>query len=69
MQISSLDKAKRQAGGSSGLARLLGNITPQAVSQWQRVPVKRVLDVERVTGIPRHILRPDIYPAEKRRDT
>ena len=48
------------------LAKALGGISSQAVSQWQRVPVERVLDVERLTGISRHKLRPDIYgaPAE-----
>jgi DNA-binding transcriptional regulator YdaS (Cro superfamily) len=38
-------------------------ITHGAVSQWKRVPAERVLTVEKVTGIPRHLLRPDIYPA------
>jgi DNA-binding transcriptional regulator YdaS (Cro superfamily) len=43
------------------LAKQLG-VTPQAVSQWRRVPAERVIDVERLTEIPRHTLRPDIYP-------
>ena len=37
------------------------NIKPQAVYQWKRTPIERVRDVERITGISRHILRPDIY--------
>jgi DNA-binding transcriptional regulator YdaS (Cro superfamily) len=41
-------------------------ITHGAVSQWRRVPVERVLDVEKITGIPRHVLRPDIYPPSDR---
>ncbi len=57
-----LEMAKAKKGGASGLARAIGNITPQAVTQWKRVPVARVLDVERETGVPRHELRPDIYP-------
>lgn len=43
------------------LAGHLG-ITPQAISQWERVPVMHVLRVEQITGVPRHELRPDIYP-------
>jgi DNA-binding transcriptional regulator YdaS (Cro superfamily) len=35
-------------------------ITPGALSQWNQVPHDRVLDVERVTGISRHELRPDL---------
>jgi DNA-binding transcriptional regulator YdaS (Cro superfamily) len=58
-----LDRAKKKAGGSSGLAKAIGGLTPQAVSQWRQAPATRVLDVERVTGVPRHQLRPDIYPA------
>jgi Bacterial toxin YdaS len=38
-------------------------IRRQAVSQWQEVPWNRVLEVERVTGVRRHLIRPDIYPA------
>ncbi len=56
-----LDIAKMKAGGAVGIARLIG-ITSQAVSQWHRVPALRVLDVEKGTGVPRHILRPDLYP-------
>lgn len=58
----SLEKAKTAAGGNTGLAKLIGGLTPQAISQWRRVPVERVLDVEKATGVPRHELRPDIYP-------
>lgn len=60
--IEALGTAKAKLGGATGLARAIGGITPQAVSQWRRVPVERVLEVERVTGIPRSELRPDIYP-------
>lgn len=56
-----LDRAKKSAGGPVGLAGKLGGITPQAISQWKRVPVGRVLDVERITGVSRHDLRPDIF--------
>lgn len=56
-----LGRALAVAGGTKALADQL-NISQAAVSQWQRVPVERVLEVERRTGIPRHELRPDIYP-------
>lgn len=49
------------AGGPSALARAFGDLSPQAISQWRRVPDVRVLTVERVTGISRHTIRPDIY--------
>lgn len=41
------------------LAKRLG-ITPQSIAQWQRVPPERIIDVERITGIPREQLRPDL---------
>lgn len=36
------------------------------VSRWDRskVPAERVLEVERVSGVSRHDLRPDLYPRE-----
>lgn len=48
-------------GAMSGLAKAL-DITHAAVAQWGgRCPAERVIDVERITGIPREALRPDLY--------
>lgn len=54
---------KQQRGLKARVAQALG-ITDGAVAQWSRVPAQRVLDVERVTGVHRSQLRPDLYPAE-----
>lgn len=43
-------------------------ISPSALSMWRRVPADRVLDVERLTGISRHDLRPDIFGPRAGRD-
>ena len=58
-----LERAIKAAGGLAGLAGPLG-ITAQAVSQWDEVPPLRVLAVERISGISRYELRPDLYPRE-----
>jgi DNA-binding transcriptional regulator YdaS (Cro superfamily) len=58
-----IEIAIAEAGGGSKLAELLG-ITPAAVSLWKQIPVKHVLTIERELGIPRHELRPDVYPPE-----
>lgn len=41
-------------------------ITSQAVSQWDRVPPNRLLPVSTLTGIPPHVLRPDIVSAPEK---
>jgi len=58
---------KQTNGGNAGLSALLNKlnperrITPQAISQWKQVPADRARDVETVTGISRHDLRPDVF--------
>lgn len=44
----------------TALAEALG-ISLQAVSGWDKIPLSRLLDVEKVTGVPREKLRPDLY--------
>ena len=51
-----------KAGGASKLAALLG-LSPAAISYWKIAPVNRVPDIERFTGVPRHVLRPDFWIA------
>jgi DNA-binding transcriptional regulator YdaS (Cro superfamily) len=49
------------------LAKALG-ITQGAISQWlasDRVPLERVRDIERVTGIPAGKLRPDVFVEQR----
>jgi Putative antitoxin of bacterial toxin-antitoxin system, YdaS/YdaT len=49
-----------ERGRSIKLAKMLG-VSPGAISQWDRVPAERVVEVERATGISRYELRPDLY--------
>ena len=55
-----LTKAIKAAGGLSALARLL-DITPQSIIKWTRVPRKRILQIERLTLVPRQELAPDLW--------
>lgn len=48
------------AGGVVALSTKLG-LSRGAVSQWEKVPLERVNDVARITGIPRERLRPDVF--------
>jgi hypothetical protein len=61
MRNESLKEAIERAGGFHALGRHLG-ISWQAIQRWPQVPPRRVLAVERITGVPRSKLRPDIYP-------
>jgi DNA-binding transcriptional regulator YdaS (Cro superfamily) len=66
-----VEEAVRVAGSLRNVADQLG-VSSQAISQWtrwQKVPPKRVLALEAISGVSRHDLRPDIYgppPDQKR---
>ena len=60
-----LERAILEAGGVAALARAI-RVTPQAISQWDRVPAERVIAVEEATRgqVARGALRPDLYPTD-----
>ncbi|HKY86599.1 MAG TPA: DUF29 family protein [Pseudorhodoplanes sp.] len=58
--LSVIQKAAERVGGIKPLATKLG-ITPQAIYQWTEVPLDRAADIERISGIPRSQLRPDVF--------
>lgn len=60
MSEDALKKAIEIAGGPVALSRALG-ISSQAIPQWRQVPPNRVLEIERITGVSRHELRPDVF--------
>lgn len=52
------------AGGLTKLAGLIG-VKHQSLYSWKRIPAERVLELERLTQISRHDLRPDLYPRDE----
>jgi DNA-binding transcriptional regulator YdaS (Cro superfamily) len=56
-----MDRRRAHKGLLLRVARELG-VTRAAVTKWRRVPAERVLAVERISGVSRHDLRPDLYP-------
>lgn len=63
---STTKKAIKAAGGVAKLAKKC-RVSYEAVRKWKvsgKVPVERVLEVEKLSGISRHELRPDFYPRE-----
>lgn len=66
---SSVDRVISALGGLSKAASALEIDNPSVVANWRtrgRIPAERVLDVERITGISRHELRPDIFGEPER---
>lgn len=55
-----LNEVVRRVGTKMELARRL-NITRQAVSRWDKIPVVHVRKISEMTKIPLKVLRPDIY--------
>lgn len=48
-------------GSKAALAKQL-QVTRGAVTHWKtRIPISRVVEIERITGISRTILRPDVF--------
>jgi DNA-binding transcriptional regulator YdaS (Cro superfamily) len=43
-------------------------VTRAAVVKWRDVPAERVVEIERITGIPREQLRPDLYAPRSRHE-
>ena len=68
-EMADIDKPLKDAieiaGNKRQLALAIG-VSRQTISHWKRVPPPRVLAVEKATGIRREVLRPDIYPSQKR---
>jgi DNA-binding transcriptional regulator YdaS (Cro superfamily) len=54
-------EAIARMGSLQALADAIGLKHRQAVWKWRRIPPNHVIAVERVTGIPRERLRPDLY--------
>lgn len=64
--MDSLERACKAVGGKKKMAEQL-SVVPSAISMWlkrNRIPAEYVLQIERVSGVSRHELRPDIYPVE-----
>ena len=56
----SIKELADKVGGVVALSTALG-LSRGAVSQWNKVPIERVADVSRLTGVAREIIRPDIF--------
>lgn len=66
-EMEALKKAIGVAGGQKALATAIGKKQGHVWSWLNRdkkVPAEMVLSIEKQTGVPRHTLRPDIYPQE-----
>lgn len=67
MANEALRKACRQCGGQKALAERVGTTQSQIWYWLERakkgVPGEFVLPIESATGVSRHELRPDLYPA------
>lgn len=68
---SPVDRVIDALGGLTQTASALGIANPSVIANWRtrrQVPYRRVLEIEGLTGISRHDLRPDIFgPAPARR--
>jgi DNA-binding transcriptional regulator YdaS (Cro superfamily) len=64
-RFEALQAAVTKAGGQSQFARQVGTTQPTVwrwLNQSRQLPAEFVLIAERLFGVSRHDLRPDIYP-------
>lgn len=64
MNTSSIEQAIEKAGGRGAVAKSLG-LTVEAVRQWtlkdRKIPPKRAVELEKISGVHRSELRPDLW--------
>jgi DNA-binding transcriptional regulator YdaS (Cro superfamily) len=61
---SALDRAVEAAGGEDAFLVKLG-VRRRTLMYWRagkRLFAERVIEIEELTGVPRHDLRPDLWP-------
>lgn len=59
-----VDRIVNDLGGLTKTATALGLDNPSVVANWRtrgRIPYQRAIEIERLTGISRHVLRPDVF--------
>lgn len=58
------DIALERVGGNASLLARIAGVTPQSVHLWKQsgvIPPKRAKVLERVLGIPRKVLNPQVF--------
>lgn len=58
----------KKAGGVKKLAHDLGYKAHGHLCRWKHVPSQHLIKVEELTGIPREVLRPELYIRQPRPD-
>lgn len=64
---SPVEKVIEKLGGPTKTAAALGISNPSVVMNWRargQVPADRAIEIEKLTKISRHELRPDIFGAD-----
>jgi hypothetical protein len=51
----------RERGLYPAIIQRLG-VTAQALYAWRVVPADRVVEISKLSRIPKHVIRPDIFP-------
>jgi len=55
-----MDAVRAAVPSLNWLAGMIG-VTRSAVCQWDEVPLRRLVDVARITNLPISVLRPDLF--------